>query len=125
MFCERCGKEQPEGAAFCDACGAPLPTGIPPPPPPPEGGSDAMRTIIPTGNPKALVAYYLGVFSAIPCIGAPLGLVGLILGILGLKYARANPGAKGKVHAWIGILAGGFFFLLWTVLGVAALSARK
>ena len=24
MFCQKCGKENPDGAAFCNSCGAPL-----------------------------------------------------------------------------------------------------
>jgi DNA-directed RNA polymerase subunit RPC12/RpoP len=65
-----------------------------------------VTTIIPTGNPKALIAYYCGVFSIIPCAGLVLGPVALLLGILGLRYVKANPTAKGTGHAIIGIVLG-------------------
>src|SRR5580704_12064511 len=61
----------------------------------------AIATIIPYRNAPALVAYYLGVFSLIPCIGFVLGIAAFIFGIFGLRLARLHPEAKGKVHAWI------------------------
>jgi hypothetical protein len=66
-----------------------------------------MSKVVPYKNPKALVAYYLAIFSLIPCVGLLLGIVALILGILGLKAADAHPNAHGKVHAWVGIILGG------------------
>jgi hypothetical protein len=61
------------------------------------------------------------VFAIIPCF--PIGLAGLVLGILGLKHARLHPQSKGRVHAWIGIIAGGLFGILWTVLTIMAIVA--
>ena len=66
-----------------------------------------VSRMIPYRNVPALIAYYLGIFSLIPCVGLPLGIAALILGIIGLKRAGQNPQAKGKVHAWIGIILGG------------------
>jgi hypothetical protein len=66
-----------------------------------------MSKVVPYKNPKALIAYYLAIFSLIPCIGLLLGIAALILGILGLNAARAQPNAHGKVHAWVGIILGG------------------
>jgi hypothetical protein len=82
------------------------------PAPVPEQG-DATGGVIPYKNPAALVAYYLGVFSIIPCF--PLGIAAFVLGIIGLRKRRQHPAIKGAVHAWIGIIAGGFFGLLYTV----------
>jgi Tol biopolymer transport system component len=65
-----------------------------------------MTTLIPTGNPKALAAYYLGVFSLIPGLALILGPLALIFGILGKRYANANPKAKGWGHALAGIVLG-------------------
>jgi hypothetical protein len=88
---------------------------------PPDSG---IATIIPYRNVPALVAYYLGVFSLIPCIGFPLGIGSIVLGIFGLKRARQYPGAKGKVHAWIGIILGILVIVLhiavWILFSVAA-----
>ena len=32
--------------------------------------------------------------------------------------AKENPAVRGQVHAWIGIIVGGFFGLVWTILTV-------
>ena len=66
-----------------------------------------VSVIIPYKNPKALIAYYLGIFSLIPCLGLALGIAAVVLGVLGLKAAQAQPNARGKVHAWVGIILGG------------------
>jgi GYF domain 2 len=78
--------------------------------------NDTISTIIPYKNSPALIAYYFGVFSIIPFIGFFLGIAGFVLGVMGLRRASRHPEAKGKVHAWIGIIAGGFFGLLYLVL---------
>jgi hypothetical protein len=77
---------------------------------------DATGGVIPYKNPSALIAYYCGVFSVIPCF--PIGVAGVILGVMGLRYANEHPTARGKAHAWIGIVAGGLFGLLWLVVTV-------
>jgi DNA-directed RNA polymerase subunit RPC12/RpoP len=68
---------------------------------------DGTATLIPYKNGKALAAYYVGVFSLIPCLALILGPIALILGILGLNYAREHPEARGAGHAWAGIILGG------------------
>ncbi len=89
-------------------------TGLPPPPPAyvtttvNEAASDnAVSVMIPYKNPKALIGYYLGIFSLIPCLGLPLGIAALVLGVLGLRAAKVQPNARGKVHAWVAIVLGG------------------
>jgi hypothetical protein len=106
-FCSGCGKPLPPGATFCASCGRPA------------GGAaaddrDATGGVIPYKNSSALIAYYCGVFSVIPCF--PIGVAGFVLGLKGLRYAKEHPASKGQVHAWIGIVAGGLFGLLWLVL---------
>jgi hypothetical protein len=76
----------------------------------PEEG-DATGGIIPYKNGPALAAYYLGIFSLLPCIGLVLAIPAFILGIMGLKKRKENPAVKGSVHAWIGIIMGGIFTL--------------
>jgi hypothetical protein len=71
-----------------------------------EDDDDLVATLIPTKNPKALIAYYLGVFSLIPILGLFLGPAALIFGILGMRYASAHPRAKGGGHAIAGIVLG-------------------
>ncbi|MFN0055958.1 MAG: hypothetical protein ACKV0T_27755 [Planctomycetales bacterium] len=81
-----------------------------------ESSDDGTGGLIPYKNMPALMAYYCGVFSVIPCF--PLGIAAFVLGIMGLKKAKAEPRVRGQTHAWIGILVGGFFGLVWTVLTV-------
>jgi hypothetical protein len=70
-------------------------------------GDEFLPTMIPYRNPRALIAYYLGVFALIPCLGLLLGPAALVLGILGVRYASKNPTAKGMAHAIVGIVLGG------------------
>jgi hypothetical protein len=104
-FCAGCGRPLPPGATFCASCGRPVRE---------ADGGDATGGVIPYKNSAALIAYYCGVFSVLPCF--PIGLAGLVLGIKGLRYANEHPAAKGKVHAWIGIVAGGLFGIVWLVV---------
>ena len=105
-------------------------TGVQPPQFPNEG--DATGGLIPYKNPKALIAYYLGILSGLPLIGLPLGIAALVLGIMGLNDRKKNPVIKGSVHAGIGIGCGLIFTLLWggvillLIIGaVASVGARR
>jgi len=84
----------------------------------PVGGEsdEPMATIIPYKNAKALIAYYLGVFGLIPCVGSLLGPAALVLGILGLRHVQAYPTAKGTGHAITGIVLGSIEILIYLVL---------
>ncbi len=74
---------------------------------------DATGGVIPYKNPSALAAYYLGLFSLLPCIGLLFAIPAFILGIMGLKARKRNPAIKGSVHAWIGIVMGGLMSIIW------------
>ena len=74
---------------------------------------DATGGVIPYKSGPALAAYYLGIFSLLPCAGLLLAIPALIFGIIGLKRRRENPVVKGSVHAWIGIIMGGLFTIIW------------
>ena len=92
--------------------------------PPGPGGpmeGDSTGGVIPYKNPSALIAYYLGIFSLLPCIGLLLAVPALILGIVGLQQRAKNPAIKGSVHAWIGIVLGGLMTLVWGGLIVLAI----
>ena len=117
MYCPACGTFN-EATGNCRQCQAPLPKPIAPPQvniqaqvsSPSAGQNDSViSTIIPYKNGYALAAYYLAVFSLIPFVGILLGLAAFGFGIKGLSFAKKNPGAKGQVHAWIGVLVGGLF----------------
>jgi hypothetical protein len=77
-----------------------------------------VSTIIPYKNPPALIGYYLGIFSLIPCVGFLIGIPALILGFMGLKKSKETPGSKGKAHAWTAIILGSIAILLWGAAGV-------
>ena len=62
--------------------------------------------MIPTGNPAALIGYYLGVASLIPLLGLVTGLPAIILGAVGISKANANSGAGGLGHAITAIVLG-------------------
>lgn len=78
-----------------------------------HGQGDATGGVIPYKNLPALLAYYLGLASLLPCVGFLFAVPALILGILGLRKRAQNPAVKGSVHAWIGIVMGGLFTLIW------------
>lgn len=88
-------------------------------------GADAAATIIPYRNPPALIAYYCGVFSLIPCLGLPLGIAAIPLGIVGLRKHRRQPSAKGSVHAWVGILLGSITTILWGAVAALVIVASS
>lgn len=85
-----------------------------PPSQAPSGGAgDATGGVIPYKNAPALISYYLGILSLLPCIGLLFGVPAFVLGIMGLKKRKKNPEVKGSVHAWIGIVLGGICSLIW------------
>lgn len=114
MFCSSCGAKNSDDADFCEKCGRTL-TGDAI-----AAAPSAVETVIPYKNAKALVAYYCGVFSLAFCF---LGIPALIFGIMGLKYANRVPQARGKVHAWIGIILGSVMTLAFLAVLVMVVSA--
>ena len=100
------------------------PTGEPNPVAPNGQQGDATGGIIPYKNPKALIAYYLGIVSGLPIIGFPFGIAAFILGVMGLRDRQKNPIIKGSIHAGIGIGCGGIFAILWgTVIFFGVMAA--
>ncbi len=89
-----------------------------------SSGDDAIQSIIPYKNVNALLAYYLGIFSCIPCLGLPLAIAAIVLGYKGLDACNANPALKGKVHAIIGIVLGTINLLISLGLIIMSLVAR-
>lgn len=83
----------------------------------PSSQSDATGGLIPYKNPYALVGYYLSIFSMIPFVGIPLGVAGIICGIVGVRRRNRNPMMRGTAHAWFAIL----FSALVILIQVAAI----
>lgn len=112
---------------------------LPPPPPPVVGLRTApaqpvrkavpvrggLDVLVPPNSP-ALCAYYLGVGS-LACFLTSVPAI--VMGILGIRYANRHPEARGRIHAWVGILFGLFGLCLWaamiTVFVVAVGPLRK
>jgi DNA-directed RNA polymerase subunit RPC12/RpoP len=105
IFCANCGQKNLENNFRCTECGFPL--HAPPQPQYVPASDGTLGGLIPYKNASALWAYYLAIFSLIPVFGIPPGIAAVILGIRGLKFAKVHPEAKGKAHAWIGIILGG------------------
>lgn len=99
MRCLHCGAENEDTRASCEKCGAPLPS----PPAPPEL---VPRRDIEHRNPRALAGYYLGILSLVPLLGALLGPLAVVLGVMGARAAPAVPRQVGAAHARIGIILG-------------------
>lgn len=122
-FCPSCGSQHDGTRRFCVSCGQQL-TPVPFAQPLPPSGSnvnDVVATIIPYRNIPALIAYYCGVFAV---LGLPAP-VAVILGIWGLRRVAENPQAKGKVHAWIGIILGALFCIIYGTLLIDILVLNK
>jgi hypothetical protein len=79
---------------------------------------DVVSTLIPYRNGLALGAYYCGVFGIVPILGFILAPTALVLGIMGLRYSRRNPKARGGGHAITGIILGSLSLLGHMVLVV-------
>lgn len=110
IFCTKCGKENLFNLYKCEACATllhgPLDnTHI-------ASADSGITSLVPYKNACGLAAYYLGVFSLIPCFGIPLAVAALITGYSGLRNAKKNPQIKGKVHAWVGIVLGGLVLIV-------------
>lgn len=112
MDCPSCGAQNPANAASCLKCHtslsapyAAVPVSTVADEEPAE--DSPVSVVVPYKNVPALVAYYLGVFSLIPCIGALLALGSITCGIYGLVTVKRNPLAHGTVHALVGIVLGG------------------
>jgi hypothetical protein len=118
MQCWKCGLPNSDAMANCARCGADIRVALPPA----EEG-DSTGGLIPYKNPKALIAYYLGILSGLPFIGLPIGIAAFILGFMGLRDRKKNPVIKGSVHAGIGIGCGLVFTLLWGALLVGLVIA--
>jgi hypothetical protein len=62
--------------------------------------------LIPTSNPRALLAYYLGIFGLVPGFCLFLSPAAIVYGVIGLKAVKSNPQIGGKSHALAGIILG-------------------
>jgi hypothetical protein len=86
---------------------------------------DLGETLVPTGNPKALLAYYCGIFGLIPLLGLILGPLALVFGIQGKAYANRRVRAGGGGHAVAGLILGPIDFLIGLGVGITLLVMKR
>ena len=109
MYCSRCGKENPDQAAYCAACGAALGQVTP-------AAAVATRT-----SGMAIASLVLGILGL--CTGV-LGIPGLILGIIALKQiGRSRGEVGGQVLAILGVVTSSVALLMLAVVTVILLQA--
>jgi hypothetical protein len=137
MFCSACGTQNADQSTYCSHCGRRLQDQTADAPSPSFAGStaapftvagaapSALEVFIPYKNSAAVTAYYLGIFSLV--CGLFLGIPALILGIRGLRYANQHREARGKAHAWTGIILGSLTTLvsLGVVVAILVATTRK
>ncbi len=114
--CPNCGHKLSVPSNFCSKCGSPLAKHIEQPGQIPD---PSYSGIIPYKNTHALLSYYFGLFSFFPLLGILLGIASIVLGFIGLKNAKLNPGVKGKVHAIVGIIFAFLFIIVHVVIFIA------
>ena len=77
---------------------------------PQHSEGDATGGLIPYKNKHALIGYYMSVggliMMCIPVLGLIYTISVVVMGVKGLKNAKANPQVKGQVHSWIAIIGG-------------------
>jgi uncharacterized membrane protein YvbJ len=118
IFCTECGEKNLKTNTNCSKCNATLTK--------PNNiqyvctSDSTLGGLIPK-NTNALIAYYTGIFSFIPFVGIFIGIAAFIFGILGIKFANKNPQAKGKIHAWVGIILGGFFAFAYLAIIIVSI----
>ena len=85
-----------------------------------DGG---LNTIIPYRNPKALVGYYVSIFSLIPCAGLLLGPTAIVFGFLGIKHRNRRRSDGGLAHAITALVLGGLTSLAnWGIAVILAVT---
>jgi serine/threonine protein kinase len=106
-YCPACGSANQANNFLCTNCGASLHNQ-----PAVKGSADYPSLhLIPYKNGPAVLAYYAGIFSLIPCFGILIGIAAIVLGVMGAKNARRHPEVQGAYHAWAGIILGSLTLL--------------
>lgn len=91
--------------------------------PGPARPPDAIDHLIPTKNPPALIGYYLGCFSVIPCLMPFLGPAAIVYGMKGLRAAKSNSNLPGAGHAVTAIALGALSTLVFVAAAIVMIVA--
>lgn len=117
MFCRNCGAKISDSASFCTECGASTSNNV-------AGtvsrevnhGEELKKLLVPVNvSGLALTAGWLGFMAFIPI----LGQLAILFGILALRSLSAHPEKSGKFRAWVGIVVGAFWTILWSLIVMA------
>lgn len=121
MFCTNCGKEIPNGSAFCQECGAAQSGGASP-------VSNAGGYVNPTGQPvvqkvpyntMCIVGLVISGISLLLNFWGLVGIAGTIVSVVGLISCNQK-NENGRGLAVIGIIIGAFS-IIYGVLTLASL----
>lgn len=110
MFCKNCGKELDSYTSFCPSCGAEV------------SETSTQSTNTQQGSLYEKRTFILGllsvVFSGLNYFGIPVvHLVGIVLGIIGISYAKKDSeiygvySRPGKILSIVGLVLGAVAFL--------------
>lgn len=141
-FCSNCRAENPDGATFCSACGARMGTATNTAP---ASSAPTTMTATPaysststmgmsatatttTGDPRhngkataSLVLGIIGLFAwFIPLFGAPITIVGLILGVMGQKSEKKGMATAGIVLSILGLIGTIINGIAGVIIGLSA-----
>ncbi len=136
VYCTRCGASNPDGAAFCSRCGASLTqVSTPPATPPPVSAATAppfaqaqpVQAGLPQQNGKATASLVLGIIGlvacAVPILGFPITIIGIILGGIGLKSQKHGQAVAGLVMSILGLIGSIVWAVIGAVIGLATFGA--
>ncbi len=77
-----------------------------------DAGDEAQLSLVrPIANWQARLAWACASWGLIPILGLPLGLMGVVFGLLGWRRVHQHPDDLGLRHAVGGLLVGGFELL--------------
>lgn len=115
MNCLKCGTQNPDGARFCNNCGAALTP--PPPPPPPASNAPQPQMVTERTSGLSMAALICGI---IGLFMNPMSVVAIILGALGLSETSKDPSLKGRGMAVAGIVLGIVAVIVWIIVFAVA-----
>lgn len=126
-FCEKCGNQLPDEAAFCPVCGmnfAPAPAGNTASGP--NYYTQGSYTPRPRNTP-GLVGFILGIVSlvlaAVPLVGLGAAITGLIFSLKGYKLGKPTSNTAYAVIGLILSIIGGVIGVLYTIVLIIGIIA--